>query len=152
MMREEALDALRTLLASGRPREVTIKGTSMEPLLKAGDRAQLTAVSPSQLGLGDLMAFVQGGNLIIHRFLGEVEQAGVPHLRQKGDNLRGCGLVPAEALLGRVVSVGMKDGEQPFLTGPRLWKNRAQGLLSWGVCALLDTLRSLRGRFLLGKA
>jgi signal peptidase I len=114
MRREAAIHALKGLLEAGRESQIVTQGTSMEPFLKAGDVVQVEAVSPSQLKIGDLIAFLQGGNLIVHRFAGRVDQVGIQFLRQKGDNVRGHGLVHPEALVGRVAWTD-RDGKRRFL-------------------------------------
>jgi|GEM_PF-5072344 len=134
MRREEAIHALRGLLAFGRERAIEIQGTSMEPFLKAGDLVQVEAVSPSRLGIGDLIAFLQGGSLIVHRFVGRVDRSGIRFLRQKGDNLSGHGLVQPEALVGRVVWVERGMERRFLLHGKGLAWNRIRGYRVWGVC------------------
>jgi hypothetical protein len=147
MSREEAILALKGLLEAGGNRFLTIRGTSMAPFLATGDRVEVEAVPPALLRLGDLIAFLQDGKVIVHRYAGRVNRAGIPYLRQKGDGLRGFGLVPAADLLGRVVRVATPSGERGLMVGWGRWDNRIRGLSAWGFCSLRGALHILRGPF-----
>ncbi|BDU75933.1 S24/S26 family peptidase [Mesoterricola sediminis] len=110
MRRDEALRALRSLLDAGRPCTVDVRGVSMEPFLRAGDRVRVERADPGRLALGDLVAFEEDGNLIVHRFAGWTGARGGRWFRQTGDNMIGFGLVPSEALLGRVTALETGSG------------------------------------------
>jgi hypothetical protein len=139
MMRAEAILAMKALLDNGRNPRIEIQGTSMHPYLRAGDRVEIAGVPPARLELGDLIAFLQDGNLIVHRFAGRVHLPGTIGLRQKGDNLWGFGVIPASALIGRVVLVERNTGRRPMLQGRWRWQNRLRGLWAWGFCVARES-------------
>jgi hypothetical protein len=145
LSREEAMKALQGLLEGGQ-RVVEIRGTSMEPFLRAGDHVRLGPVPPSGPALGDLIAFHQEGNLIVHRFAGWTGRGPLRRLRQKGDNLAGYGLVEPGALVGRVVQVESGKGTRSLLQGPGLWSARLRGLVLWGGCVAREWIRRALGR------
>ena len=148
MKRAEAIHTLRGLLEIGRESQIVTQGTSMEPFLKAGDLVQVETVSPSQLRVGDLIAFQQEGALIVHRFAGWVNRSGTRFLFQKGDNLRGHGLLQPEALVGRVVSVEHGAKKRHLLRGHGLAWNRLLGFWAWANCFAREKASWLKGRFL----
>ena len=147
MSREEAIHALKALLEAGREARIEIQGTSMEPFLRAGDLVLVQAVRPSELKLGDLIAFLQDGNLIVHRYLGRVKQAGSRFLRQKGDHLTGHGLVHPEALIGRVVCAERGPEKRFFLHGLNLAWNRLIGAWTWSICMARERAGWVKRRF-----
>jgi len=155
MKRDAAIAALKGLLEEGRDCSVAIRGTSMHPFLEAGDRVHLQAVEVSRLRVGDLIAFRQDGRLVVHRYAGRVARAGACRLRQKGDNLRGHGEIPAEALVGRAVWAERGTQRRNFLQGRGLASNRLRGAWAWACCsgmaAALWTRGQLRSRAGTGK-
>ena len=155
MKRDAAIAALKGLLEEGRDCSVAIRGTSMHPFLGAGDRVHLQAVEVSRLRVGDLIAFRQDGRLVVHRYAGRVARAGACRLRQKGDNLRGHGEIPAEALVGRAVWAERGTRRRNFLQGRGLASNRLRGAWAWACCsgmaAALWTRGQLRSRAGTGK-
>lgn len=147
-----AFEALASLLEAGRPCEVPVWGRSMHPFLKAGDRLQLCRVGPEHLGLGDLIAFRREDRLIVHRFAGSLRQDGALWLRQKGDNLPGFSLIPAEDLVGRVALVEGPGGTRAMLSGPGLWRNRVLGCRARLICLGLEWGQGLVRTFRRGVA
>jgi hypothetical protein len=76
-----------------------------------------------------------------------VDQVGIQFLRQKGDNVRGHGLVHPEALVGRVAWTD-RDGKRRFLLlGRGLAWNRLHGFWAWGGCLARERASRLRRRF-----
>ncbi len=148
MTREEAIHTLKGLLEAGRESRIEIQGTSMEPFLKAGDIVQVGTVSPNQLKTGDIIAFLQDGRLIVHRYLGRATQSGVYCMRQKGDNLLGHGWVNPDALVGRVVWVERGMNKRQLLKGAGLARNRIHGLWAWGFCSAMERASWVRRQFL----
>ena len=144
MRRDEANLALRGLLEAGRVCPVVVQGTSMDPFLKAGAQVHLEAIPPAGLVLGDLMAYLQGDALIVHRYLGRVDQGGVRFFRQKGDNLPGAGLVHPDALVGRVRWVERDGVRSDLLRGRQRVLARLRGLGARGRCGFSGLLRRLR--------
>ena len=140
-----AFEVLANLLEAERPCQVPIWGISMHPFLQVGDSIQLGLVLPEALRLGDLIAFRREDRLIVHRFAGHVRLDQVTWLRQKGDNLRGFGLVRLEDLMGRVTYVTRAGGSRPMLSGFGLWRNRILGCQAWMICRMLE-LRQHLGR------
>ena len=61
------------LWLSQRPVTVTVRGVSMEPFLKEGDRVEVVLAERSSFGRGDLVLFQRAGEVVVHRFLQERE-------------------------------------------------------------------------------
>lgn len=80
-----------------------VKGYSMAPALRPGDRVEVVGVEPSDLCVGDLVVLDTGPNgWVIHRFFGwRADQPPTP--RTKGDaSPRFDPIWPGARLLGRV--------------------------------------------------
>jgi len=74
---------IRGILAQGRTATFTVRGDSMLPTLKDGDKVRIVATDPSKLQPGKLVTYVDAGNQIItHRV---VRREGTT-LITKGDN------------------------------------------------------------------
>lgn len=91
-------------LAAQAPVEATVRGGSMAPLLKDGDRV---AIARARLYLpGDVVAFRAGdGRLVVHRLLGyRLHRGRLAGVAQGDAAPLPDPPFPLEALLGRVVS------------------------------------------------
>lgn len=98
------LDAAVELMGrAGRDGTVRVRGGSMEPTLRAGDRLTVE-FSPRPPLRGDLLLFRQADYLVVHRYLGPAAAPdGTPCLRTRGDGRPG--LDPPlfeEQVVGRV--------------------------------------------------
>ena len=54
---------------AGRVVLVKVEGSSMRPLMRPGDTVSLCLTDGSEYKTGDLIAFRQDGNLIVHRLI-----------------------------------------------------------------------------------
>ncbi len=66
---------------SDKPIIVPVRGTSMAPFLKDGDRVEVTLGERSSFGRGDLILFQRGEDVVVHRFLASESD----RLLEKGD-------------------------------------------------------------------
>jgi hypothetical protein len=129
---------------AGREVSFTISGTSMEPLLKAGDRVTVHPVHPDQLRRGDLVAFAGERRVIIHRVVRR-RKAGSGWLYcQKGDNCTGWSWLPERAVLGRVVSIGGAGEAADMAGAPWKWLHPALGAWAAAWVILEDILRGMK--------
>lgn len=86
------------LLRSGQSVRFAARGSSMWPSIPSGSRLEVRACRAAELRVGDLAAFEQRGQLVVHR----VTQVSPGGVRLQGDNRqRSDGHVPAEQVLGR---------------------------------------------------
>ncbi len=99
------LELMRPVLEKGLPFRFCARGWSMSPFIRDGDVIQVQSLGKSLPHMGEVVAFIQpaADRLVIHRVVG---QKGGSYLLQ-GDNSLGTpdGLVPPEAVLGRVIRV-----------------------------------------------
>ena len=98
---------------------LTVKGTSMEPLLKEGDEVTVDFVMPDQLKRGDMIAFRQNGCVIVHRLVRKRKSGGTWLYCQKGDNLNGWGWIPEDMIIGKVSSLKKSGHACPLPVGER---------------------------------
>jgi signal peptidase I len=118
-----------------RKRDVTIRipvdGNSMAPLIRSGDYVSVRTAVLHALHPGDIVAFLQGGGLIVHRLVKKKAAGGRRWFCQKGDTLRGWGWIEEENLFGRVDSIE-KNGRRLNIADGRLYlMNRLIGYLVW---------------------
>ena len=83
-----------------------IEGTSMNPVLRSGDRVQVQPCTLEALAFGDLALFTKRQTFCLHRVMGTMKKHGVNWLITKGD---GCGRwdrpVTAASIVGRAVAI-----------------------------------------------
>ncbi len=94
------------LLRRGASIRFRARGSSMSPAIGDGDVLTVTPCNPEGLRLGDMALYRNAaGSLFAHRVLGRRLGVRAPALEMRGDASRGQReTVPAEAVLGRVVS------------------------------------------------
>jgi hypothetical protein len=117
----ELIELIRPVLESGKTVRFRSRGWSMAPLIRDGDIIQIAPLAQQAPGMGDVVAFANPGTgrLLVHRVIG-IKLYG--YLTQ-GDNLPGKpdGLIPAEAMLGKVVGVERNGQPVRFGLGVERW-------------------------------
>jgi len=101
-----------------RPVSVLVRGRSMEPFLRDGDRVEAVAVSPGGLRPGDLVVFEKGGEATVHRLL--AVRGGL--FLEKGDGQGTGSWLPWPKTVGRVVAL-WREGRRVDLLAPP-WPRR----------------------------
>jgi signal peptidase I len=88
----ESLDTSDALLSYLRgnlpdhPVRIPMRGSSMLPAIRHGDRIVITRRDPRQIEVGEIVLFIVGGRLILHRVAYVEEVAGKVCFLTKGDN------------------------------------------------------------------
>jgi len=129
---------------AGRVIDVKVEGTSMYPLMRPGDTVSLRLTDGSMLNTGDLIAFWQNGKLIVHRFIKRRWVDKSLWLYQKGDNLSGWSWIPADAVLGKVVSIRGRGKQIDMNSNPWTWINRVMGILGFLWVSAVEKARLLK--------
>lgn len=90
-------------MAAEAPIELAVRGTSMAPHLREGDRVQIARAT--RYRAGEILVFRNSvGDLVAHRLLGTRRWEGELRFVLRGDAAPAAdGLVPPGAILGRVV-------------------------------------------------
>jgi hypothetical protein len=101
-------------LRAGRATSLEIEGTSMEPLLVAGETVRVEPCRPEDLRVGDLVAFERDGRVILHRVLRRGARTG--DVTEKGDNAALPTRVAPCRVLGRATM--RLDPPRPLRPGP----------------------------------
>ncbi len=89
---------LAARLSSGRTAEITVTGSSMNPVLFDGDI--ITVVRESSYAVGDILVFMYKGTLVVHRLL----KISYGRYFCKGDNAFRLEDFPAEEAIGKAIS------------------------------------------------
>lgn len=104
------------LWLSDQPVTVTVRGVSMVPFLQDGDRVEVARAAPEDLRAGDLIVFLRGGEVVVHRFLAARDGLFL----EMGDGQCRGNWARWPADLGRVVALwkrqerfGLADGSWP---------------------------------------
>ena len=83
-----------------------LQGDSMWPTIPAGSLVEVENVAPSDVRLGDVVLWQQGGKLIAHRVVQRTHDGSYCLLVTKGDNCSVSDhLLSLDAVLGRVVGI-----------------------------------------------
>jgi signal peptidase I len=138
---------LRDLTAEGKPVEIPVRGSSMRPWLRDGDRVRLVPMTVEEMRVGDVVVRVNTAGPVIHRFVGRWPSRQGWRLLTKGDGAsRLDPPVRADELVGRVVA-RVRDGRAQRLegTGMRLW-GRAHAAVSLAVGLIHEAWHRTRRR------
>jgi hypothetical protein len=81
-------------------------GNSMRPTIWPGDELLIQSVDPSDIAIGDVVAFRCRSAIVAHRVVAQVDLSCSVHLVTRGDRLRANDEpTSADALLGRVTRI-----------------------------------------------
>jgi signal peptidase I len=103
-MWQEACEAGRTVsfrIASG----------SMTPFLNVGDIVRVRHVEPSDIRMGDIVAFKNGQNIIVHRIIRIDRSNGCIRFYQMGDAGGVSENIQADSVIGKVTAINKNDHE-----------------------------------------
>lgn len=96
---QASVEAIQASLQAQLPLRLRVCGASMEPILKDGDYIYLEAFRSDTCRLGDLLTFINSGELLTHRVIAKINNAYL----MKGDNsVHSEGPIQQELILGRV--------------------------------------------------
>jgi len=129
---------------AGRMIDVRVEGNSMLPLMRPGDTVSLRLTDGFVLKIGDLIAFWQNGNLIVHRFIRRRKLDKSVWLCQKGDNLSGWSWIPADEVVGRVETIRSRGKQIDMNSNPWTWINRVMGILGFLWVSAVEKARLLK--------
>lgn len=123
--------------------QVEVQGSSMTPLIMAGDRVSLRPIALEDLHIGDILGFFEGQNLVLHRLAMIRTMNGRLWFCQKGDNSWNWSWIPEEMILGKLEAI--RRSSRSFHMGhpPWIWINPCMGVAS---SALISTQEKTRNR------
>lgn len=104
--RNAFIEILGEQLSGGDTLRLRVARESMRPFLRPGDWVVAEKVGEDSLRMGDIVLFVRGSDLVVHRYLGTVRREGRVLLLTKGDGRFFFDPPwPASRLVGRVLEV-----------------------------------------------
>jgi signal peptidase len=138
---------VRDLAAEGRPAEIPVRGNSMRPMLREGDRVRLAPLTHAEARLGDVVLRVAPSGPIIHRVVGWWPSRNGWRLLTKGDGARRLDPpLPPEELAGRVVA-RVRGGSVRQLDGAGMRvRGRGRALVSLMTGLVVEAWDRARGR------
>lgn len=94
------------LLHRGFNVRITTRGSSMFPLIRAGDR--ITISPDSDPKIGDMVVFRRNGSMVCHRLVKMFEKDGITHYQSRGDTVSVLDEpILRHELLGKVIKIDM---------------------------------------------
>jgi hypothetical protein len=110
-------------------KEITLEsdGTSMIPLICAGDSVVITPISISDVQVGDVVVFKSRDQFIVHRVVG---RQGVSFL-EKGDNAFACRELAPGTVLGKVIRV--QRGDRSWGLDTVAWRAVNRAVAAYGI-------------------
>lgn len=144
-MRDPSNDFLRAALAAraaARKNTSTVEGGSMAPFLRGGEKVVWAPVEPRALRKGDLVTFMSGRLLLVHRVLRLRGRDEILQVREKGDAQRVGRWMDAAHVLGRVETV-VQGNRVLDMTR---WPWRHANLLLGMAHGLIDGIFEMRGK------
>lgn len=91
----------KKLAGQGACLHVEVRGWSMYPIIRDGDKIRVTPVMIDEVDVGDVVFFRSGDHLLAHRVVGYSSEDGCTTLRARGDRFR-----QADPPFGQVELVG----------------------------------------------
>lgn len=126
----------------GRSLSFKIASGSMRPMIEVGNVVKVCRARPARIRIGDIVAFRDGQNVVVHRIIGKSLSNAHPTFRHMGDASRSSGKIPAQNLIGRVTAI-KKERREIRLDSPRhAISNKVLGWRLW----LVDALRHMQYR------
>ena len=120
-------------------------------MIRPGDGVEIVMATEDRLHVGDIVAYLQHGRVIVHRLIAQDRSPHGRRLWQQGDSLLGWGSFEAADFIGRVaiihrgtVVLNMDQGIWP-------WLNRVLGHAGRAKMGLAATLRQVRESALGGR-
>jgi signal peptidase I len=100
------------LLAKSGKQWLPVLTGSMSPLIRPGDRVLIARTDIRCISTGDIVAFLYGDNIVIHRILKKLNTCGALCFKEKGDATYYSKLIPADKVIGRITA--LKKGDKTY--------------------------------------
>lgn len=123
-------DMWREVCSKGTTLRFKVSSGSMLPLLDVGDVIKVCRVEPSVVCVGDLVAFQDGNDIIVHRIIAKKSSHNKLIFRHRGENAVSSGFFEGKNLIGRIISVE-KEGREISLE--TLWHKINNKAVGWGL-------------------
>ncbi len=140
-------DLLKEVLGSRGILRLRASGRSMHPAIRDGDVLHVSAVSPSQIGMGDVAVYISpSGSIVAHRALWFASSMDRRYLVSRADSLSApLEFVPEEHVIARVNCLLRSGGLIPLTGRLRSFEGRFRAVVSLlGHCLIRPVKR--RGR------
>ena len=115
-----------------------VRGSSMRPFLRSGDRVLIRPCPADALGCGDLVLFTRESVMCLHRVITTGKRSSHPWVRTKGD---GCGRwdppLTVESIIGKGVMVQrgnrLQTLDTQFVRLANVFRVGGSIFLGWGL-------------------
>lgn len=108
---------------------LTVQGNSMWPLIRAGDEVFLSLLGPRELRLGDVVAFLAGNRVVVHRLVMKRKEREGWWCCEAGDNGGEWRWLPGRVVLGKVRLIRGSGRTIQLEVRPWTWVNCFLGVM-----------------------
>jgi signal peptidase I len=137
-------EMLQEVCERGKSLSFKIASGSMSPIIEVGNVVKISRVKPSHVRTGDIVAFREGQNVVVHRIIGKKRLNRELIFSHRGDDGAISGKIPAKDLIGRVFLI--KKGEREISLNT-LWSAISNKILGWKL-RLLNGIGQMRHKSL----
>ncbi len=130
------MEMWREACSSGGSLSFKISSASMRPMIEVGDVVRVGRVEPSRVRVGDILAFQDVQNVVVHRIIGRRWSGQQLIFRHGGDAGGLSGKIATQHLIGKVLAVKKEGREISFDTR---WLTLSNRVLGWRL-RFIDTL------------
>jgi signal peptidase I len=128
----------------GRSLSFRIVSDSMSPIIEVGNVVRVSHVEPSDVRFGDIVAFRDNRNVVVHRVIGRYCSDKQPGFYHGGDFTSVSGQAHFDDIIGRVTAIQKGRREIRLDTPGQIMINRVMG---WRL-RLVNILGQTRPRFI----
>ena len=119
----------------------------MAPLIKTGDSVSIRLMDVKMLKTGDIFAFWEGKNIVVHRVIKKEQAKGGWRICQRGDNLSRWSWIHGSKVLGKVEEIYGGGRRLDMTCRPWTWTNPAFAFISWILICFFEKMHTLKISF-----
>lgn len=108
-LHKNLLELTEILLDENHPLSFSMKGYSMYPTLRAGDKGVVEKWNPDDLKVGDIVVFKANDKLVAHRLVSIIFKENVHYFIAKGDKNNHTESFIDDALIGKITSIQRRN-------------------------------------------
>jgi hypothetical protein len=113
-------------------------------MIEVGNVVKVNRAEPSRIRIGDIVAFKDGQNVVVHRIIGKSLSDAQPNFRQMGDAGGPSGKIVAQDIIGKVTVIEKAGREIRLDSRRHIMGNRIFG---WRLL-IVDTFGRMQNRYI----
>ncbi len=129
---------------AGKKVTLDVCSNSMEPAIKVGDFISLHMSASVEYKPGDIVVFLRGDDIVVHRLIKKKSINGEFLFCEKGDNVCAWTWIAEKKLLGRVASIVDKNKIEKVPQRQFILNNRIMGFLGWCIVTFYEAVSPVK--------